>query len=166
MQNEILTQTLQLQLPRVKQALDFTCGAACFASMYQYFRGSSLGEMHFAKKLGALELGYVPPEHVVQLAKEYGFFCVMKKNAEISDLIVALNNGNVVFVTWWDEDAGHYSLVKQIDGNSIILMDPWKAREGLDNHLTLNEFIPNWEARGGVLILTSESHQGFAQVHR
>ena len=137
-----------LALPSVAQTLDFTCGAACFDSMFKYFTGSSPGEMHFAEELGSLALGYTPPENIVELARHYGFFCEMKVSAQISDLVAPLGRGEVVFVTWWDEDAGHYSLVKGLEREHIILMDPWLARDGWDNRLAIRDFFPNWMARG------------------
>ncbi len=148
-------QTEMIDLPRVAQTLDYTCGAACFESMYKYFKGTSFGEMHFAKDLGSLEFGFTPPINIVNLARQYGFFCEMKEGAQISDLIEALTKREVIFVTWWDEDAGHYSLVKAIENDHILLMDPWLAREGLDNRLLTDDFVPNWNARGAKMIRVS-----------
>lgn len=146
---------MQLDLPMVAQTLDYTCGAACFDSMFRYFNRFSFGEMHFAGELGALQLGFTPPESVVKLAHAYGLKCEMKKGAVIADLLAAVRSGKVVFVTWWDEDAGHYSLVKSIADNHILLMDPWAARNGTDNQLPLELFIQNWNRRGAVAITVS-----------
>jgi len=143
---------LPLALPQVPQTLDHTCGAACFASMYQYFKNISLDDMHFAHELKTLELGYTPPESIVELAQYYGFFSELKRDAQVEDLNQFLSKGAVIFVTWWYEDSGHYSLVKLIDHENITLMDPWTAREGQDQHLRLSDFIPHWKTRGSVLI--------------
>jgi len=143
---------MQLDLPQVAQSLDFTCGAACFESMYRYFNNFSLGEMHFANELGSIELGYTPPENIVKLARGYGLICDLKEGAALADLRRALTARKVVFVTWWDESSGHYSLVKSLDDLFITLMDPWTARKGADNRMALDEFIPNWRARGAVVI--------------
>jgi predicted double-glycine peptidase len=146
-----------LDLPLVAQTLDYTCGAACFDSMYRYFKNISPGEMHFAKELGALELGYTPPKNIVKLAKEYGFACELSERAQITDLVEPLAKGHAVFVTWWDEDAGHYSLVQSLDHNFITLMDPWTAREGAVNRLAIADFIPHWHQRGGLLITVADT---------
>lgn len=58
-------------------------------------------------------------------------------------------------ISWWYEDSGHYSLVKSIDESHILLMDPWEAREGKDNLLTLADFENLWTQRGAVLISVS-----------
>lgn len=139
-------------LPRVAQTLDFTCGPACFDSLLQLFGMSSPGEIAVAEFLGTLELGFTPPLHIVELARLYGFDCKMHEDAPISQLKRAYASGAIVFVTWWDEDAGHYSLVKQIAKEAIVLMDPWFAREGRDKHLELNEFSLYWNQRGARLI--------------
>ncbi len=141
-----------MALPIVAQTLDYTCGAACFDSMFKYFSGSSPGEMYFANELGSLALEYTPPENIVALAKQYGFVSELKEGAQISDLIEPLSNDEVIFVTWWDEDAGHYSLVRYLDADHISLMDPWTARQGLDNNIPLSNFITNWNARGSKMI--------------
>lgn len=147
--NEILP---SLALPRVAQSLDNTCGAACFDSMFSYFRGHSPGEIHFANELDTLRLGYTPPINIVKLAKKYGFACQMTEHAVFTDLIASLIKKHVLFVTWWDEDAGHYSLVKHIDHSHITLMDPWLARLNLDNQLAINDFIVHWQARDSRII--------------
>ncbi|MEK6774532.1 MAG: cysteine peptidase family C39 domain-containing protein [Bdellovibrionota bacterium] len=139
-------------LPRVAQTLDYSCGAACFDSMFKYLKGTSPGEMHFAKELQTLELGHTPPIHIVNLARCYGFSCEMLEDAEISDIAEGLLKDEVLFVTWWFEDAGHYSLVKQIDEEHILLMDPWFAREDLDQQLTIADFVPKWNQRGSKII--------------
>lgn len=147
-----------LMLPNVAQSLDYTCGAACFDSMFQYFTGQSLGELYFAEKLGTIQLGYTPPTNIVTLANDYGFSSTLIENAIILDFIEPLSKSDVIFVTWWDEDAGHYSLVKYLDDEHITLMDPWLARQGFDNRLSINEFEPHWQARGSKMIQVSR-HQ-------
>ena len=87
-----------LDLPSVRQSLDFTCGAACFDSMFKYYRGSSPGEIHFARELGTIDLGHTPPENIVTLARTYGFLSQMKENAGLNDLREALERRCVVFV--------------------------------------------------------------------
>ncbi len=141
-----------MNLPRIAQTLDYTCGAACFESMFQYYKGFSLGEMYFANELETLKLGYTPPVNIVTLAKNHGFSCDMMEGAIIPDLIEPFTRGKVIFVTWCFENAGHYSLVKCLDREHITLMDPWCAREGMDNRLTLKEFVPYWQARGSRII--------------
>lgn len=141
-----------LNLPRVAQSLDYTCGAACFDSMFHFYRGFSLGELRFAHELQTMALGYTPPMNIVNLARDYGFFSEMREDAQVEDFVDGLSKNEVIFVTWWDGEAGHYSLVKHLEKNHITLMDPWLAREGLDNRLLIADFIPNWVARGSRMI--------------
>lgn len=136
----------------VAQSLDYTCGAACFDSAFQYFKGHSPGEMYFAQELETLRLGFTPPINIVKLAKNYGFMSEMTEGATIQDFIEPLSNNEVLFITWWDEDAGHYSLVKHLDSQHITLMDPWLARDGRDNQLLIDDFSEYWSMRGNRLI--------------
>lgn len=144
-----------MRLPLVSQTLDYTCGAACFESMFRFFKGTSPGEMFFADQLGTLALGYTQPERIVELALSYGFQCSLKEGATLNDLVQAVAKGEVVFVTWWDEDAGHYSLVESIDLTSIVLMDPWSARELKQNRIAIDFFLIQWKERGQKMIHVS-----------
>jgi len=158
-----------LALPIVAQSLDHTCGAACFASMYAYYRGQDLGEMFFAEALGTLSLGFTPPEAIVKLAEHYNFSASLKVAATLADLQAAFARRDVIFVTWWDEDAGHYSLVTHLGREHIVLMDPWLAREARMNHQSLADFGRNWALRGSKMICTSARqvpHAGQARSSR
>jgi len=146
-----------MTFPQVPQSLDFTCGAACFDSMFRYFRKDSPGEIQFAEELGTLATGYTDPVSVADLARKHGFQVVFQRNSTLKDVYSRFSQASVLFVTWWYEDSGHYSLVKHIDQNRITLMDPWEAREGKDNVLKLKDFETHWQARGGVLICVSDA---------
>ncbi|MBL7545671.1 MAG: hypothetical protein JNL11_17765 [Bdellovibrionaceae bacterium] len=150
-------QHLTIHLPQIAQTLDFTCGAACFESMFRFFRGQSLGEIYFAKLLKTFELGYTPPENIVELAIVFGFHAYLKRGVEFYEIEKAICQNQVVFVTWWDEDAGHYSLVKDIRNDHITLMDPWLAREQKDNTLRVTDFKKYWAQRGSVIVIVSPS---------
>ncbi len=82
---------------------------------------------------------------------------MFQRNSTLKDVYSRFSQASVLFVTWWYEDSGHYSLVKHIDQNRITLMDPWEAREGKDNVLKLKDFETHWQARGGVLICVSDA---------
>tara|TARA_B110001454_G_scaffold218046_1_gene244912 strand:+ start:22922 stop:23374 length:453 start_codon:yes stop_codon:yes gene_type:complete len=145
--------TVEMNLPRIKQTLDFSCGAACFESMYQFLkRGEHADDLFFARELGTLELGYTSPERIAELAQRYRFKVNFQKNLTLSKLQIAFDGTAVLFVTWWYEDSGHYSLVKSMDDSYITLMDPWEAREDKDNRILLADFEKFWTQRGAVLI--------------
>ena len=142
----------ELALPLVPQALDFTCGAACFESMFRFLKGWSPGELHFARELGTLQTGFTPPEKIAELATHYGFDVLLRRGAAFTELRETFREGGVVFVTWWDDEAGHYSLVRAIGKSEIILMDPWSAREGRETRLVIEDFESRWKMRGAVYI--------------
>ncbi len=143
-----MLQPSRRSLPLRAQTLDITCGPACLDSMFHFFEGWSPGEMHFAGELKTLSLGFTPVDDVSRLARELGFLVIDQKEGRVCDLLKAFSTGAVIFVTWWDEDAGHYSLIESISLSEIILMDPWEARLGKYRHLLLEEFVPLWNQRG------------------
>lgn len=142
-----------MSLPLVAQTLDTTCGPACFESMVRHFFGQSPGELHFAKELGVLTLGYTPVDNVVNLARKWGLKSQLFKNSTLNELRTKCSESGIVFVTWWYEDSGHYSLIEEIRDDQIILMDPWIAREGEYHQLPITHFEPNWRARGATAIV-------------
>ena len=146
---------LSIHLPQVPQLLDNTCGAACFDSMYQLFFGASLGEKFFAEKLGIHEIGYTPAERIVELAQSFNINAELKRNCTPNELIYASKQSTIVFVTWWFEDAGHYSLIRTLANGVITMMDPWQARESRDTLMPLTEFIPLWQMRGATMIIVT-----------
>lgn len=140
-------------LPLLAQILDYTCGAACFASLHNHLTGAALTEFFFAEHLQVFGLGYTSPEEFVGLAKKLGFRASLRRSATLEDLFKAVaNTDSVVAVIWWDVDAGHYSLIEHLNAESITLMDPWLARSGEFNTLPTKEFEGHWQARGAVLI--------------
>lgn len=145
-----------LNLPLMAQLEDITCGAVCFASMLTFFRGSSPDEGELARELKIDKIGYADPREVMELARAYHFKSFLLEGATKHDLLEAYAEGKVIFVTWWDEDAGHYSLIESIDENQVILMDPWLARKGIFHHLKTTDFLSYWALRGSKMITVSE----------
>jgi len=139
-------------LPMIAQTLDFTCGAACLASALLAFGHADVTEIQLAEELGTLRAGFTPPENVVAMARAYGYRAEMTLGGSVADLRRAVRQGGIIIVTWWDEDAGHYSVVENLGETQITLMDPWTARHGQTNTLDLDYFLENWKARGSRII--------------
>lgn len=148
-----------MKLPLIKQNLDYTCGAVCVQSLLEFFNLPFLSEMEIAQQLGTLELGFTPPENIVLFIKKLNLEATLIKNANLQDLKLAFDDGNILFVTWWDEDAGHYSLIQNMEKEDITLMDPWLARQGLWNNMKLYDFEKHWKARGAVFIKVAKQHK-------
>ncbi len=142
-----------LNLPTVVQSLPYSCGAACFESMFQHLKKETRGELYFAEKLGTLSYGYTPPENIVLLANEHGIPTKLVEGANLSELKQAVRDKNVVFVTRWYEDAGHYSLVQSLGPESITLMDPWMELSNANQKIPVDEFVKNWKIRGSKMII-------------
>lgn len=138
--------------PLVPQVWDYTCGAACLRSALLLLRGESPSEGELAKTLGTFDVGYTPPENVVALAESFGFRCEMTTDNQLPELSRAFETWKALIVTWWDDEAGHYSLVMNLTNEKILLMDPWTARDGHANELSLSDFLVRWRQRGARLI--------------
>ena len=141
-------------LPMLAQELDHTCGAVCFDSMFRLLFDVAHGEMFFAERLGALELGYTPIERILELARSYDLDADLFEGQSVSELEALARQDVILFVTWWFDDAGHYSLVREIDAGeeTIVLMDPWQARDRRDTVMKLNDFAPLWRQRGAKIL--------------
>lgn len=126
--------------------------------MASHYFGVIYDDLAFADRLENLSMGFTPPENIVKLAKELGLKAELIEGATADDLLTSLNSGAIIFVTWWDEDAGHYSLVCDVDTetDTVTLMDPLAARNGTYNTLALTEFLLFWRMRGAKLIVTYE----------
>ena len=143
-------------IPLVPQKLAFTCGPACMASALKKLTGKDWEESELAKELGTTELGYTPVENMVHFAVAQGFHSELLEGETLSGLWLAFQKNDLIIVIWWDEDAGHYSIVKEIHEKSIVLMDPLVARDGQFNTLDLLYFLNCWVKRGSKIITMSK----------
>lgn len=140
------------KFPLMAQILDFTCGAVSLASVLRAFGHAEADEARLSAELGTLRVGFTPPENVVEVAKAYGHRAEMSTGAALEDLRRSVARPGATIITWWDEDAGHYSVVENLRDNSITLMDPWLARDGTFNEMAIETFMVHWRARGSRLI--------------
>jgi len=63
-------------------------------------------------------------EGLIKAVKEIGGHCFTKEDATVDDLKFFIKKDIPVIVGWWSEDADHYSVIYDIDENSVYLMDP------------------------------------------
>jgi predicted double-glycine peptidase len=142
---------LTRNFPRHAQIADFTCGVTCVRSLLQYYFGIDYGEVWLAQQLGAYELGFAAPDRIQQFLLRFGLYSKRVGNIDINDLRSYMRNGESLLLGISLHGTPHYVLVKAIESDRIVLMDPWIARENHDNIYSLEEFKKVWVTQFGDL---------------
>ncbi len=149
------TGTLMLKgVPDVRQAEHYSCGAASFQAVMNYYGLDSFeSDLRTMLKTSASHGTY--PWDMVQAAKELGFDAEWKKNLALSDLEAALRQGIPVIIdaqrytapntAWkdsWDPEAGHFMVVIGMDDRNVYLEDPVLLGSRLV--MTREDFFDSW----------------------
>lgn len=136
--------TLLQPLPLYAQKADFTCGAVCVRSLMEYLTGMKFSEEQLASALGTYQLGYTHPDAMVRFFNSWGFAAKFDFDKELESLRAFMRAGESLIVSITLEGTPHYAAVKSISPTHVTLMDPWIAREGREQVLTLEEFDKMW----------------------
>lgn len=141
-------------VPLVRQAYDYSCGAASLASCLYYWgvwdgREPELYDLLDTTCEGTSGIG------IVQGARHYGLEVTSKSGLNTDDLRGYLARGYTVILSiqaWgtytpdtnWDEvwDDGHYVVLVDIVGQDVILMDP--AVAGTYHKMTIRQLLDCW----------------------
>jgi len=130
-----------LDVPAIGQETGWECGNTCLAAVAGFF-GRNLDPAAFARLAGTTRLG-TDHDNMRQAAIASGAIAEAKPGGTIAELAAWLERGVPPIVGWWSmepgdrhwrrrwnrrvrrkKDCGHYSVVKGIDANTIVLMDP------------------------------------------
>ncbi|OGC11555.1 hypothetical protein A3K48_03490 [candidate division WOR-1 bacterium RIFOXYA12_FULL_52_29] len=124
-------------VPDVRQAEHFSCGAASFQAVMNYY-GLDSFESDLRIRLGTSATHGTYPWDMVRVAKQLGFDAEWKENLSLNDLEAALRQGIPVIVdaqrytapntSWkdsWLPEAGHYMVVIGMDDQNVYLEDPY-----------------------------------------
>lgn len=152
-----------LAVPIVRQATDYSCGAAITSSILHYWNVEDTYEQSFYKGLGTTKKNGTDARKMRDFIKGYGLKVELKEKLTIADLRTSLSKGETVIVdyqAWADEDDeldweerwedGHYSVVVGLDENFIYLMDSSVLNSY--TYIPISEFITRWhdyESTGG-----------------
>lgn len=121
--NELIVEKEFLPLDKAIQTTDYTCGAACAASVFKYF-GIDTDEIEVAQKCGTTEEFGTFPEDLVDCIKAHGLNA-HGGQMEMMQVINAIKDGNPVFllVQAWGE--GHWVLAVGYNNKGFIINDPY-----------------------------------------
>lgn len=130
---------VRLQLPIVRQATDYSCGAASLLSVLQRFSGYGGSERSLYRGLGTEPKHGTRPERIAKVAKRHGLSATFRDGLSISDLRRAVKKGQAVILdlqAWrsprqqksdWSKiwGTGHYVVLESIGTKYATFMDPW-----------------------------------------
>lgn len=99
------------------------CGPASLKMVLDYY-GVSVSEAKLAEIAGASRKKGTSKEGLIKAAKYFGFHVFSKEKSSLKDLKYFIKRQIPVIVDWFFEDAGHYSVVVDINKKNVVLMDP------------------------------------------
>lgn len=117
------------------------CGPASLKMLFDYY-GKFFSESELTDLCSAtLERG-TDHEGMLSAIRRIGEEPIDKENATFDDIRNYIDKGIPVIVGWWSDDDDHYSVVCDMDEESITIMDP-ELDDGL-RKFTLSEFDEIW----------------------
>lgn len=126
----------------VKQDLDYSCGAASVATLLNNFYGQKLTEEEVLNKLDKEQMR-ASFEDMQRIMPELGFEA--KGYALSFDQLVRLKIPVIVYLKYRKDD--HFSVLRGINGNTVLLADPSLG------HISMSraQFLDAWKTRSGNL---------------
>ena len=126
----------------VKQDLDFSCGAASVATLLNNFYGQKLTEEEVLKKMGK-EQTRASFGDMQRIMPDFGFEA--KGYALSFEQLVQLKIPVIVYLKYRKDD--HFSVLRGVDGNTVLLADPSLG------HVSMSrvQFLDAWKTREGNL---------------
>jgi predicted double-glycine peptidase len=144
-----------LPLPIVRQATDYSCGAAALLAILFYWGVYDGGESELYAELGTTPADGTPPWNLAKGARAHGLDAEMKEHQTLDDLREGLARGETIIVdyqAWKDGDDGkpwkdtwedgHYSVLAGIDDHYVYLMDPSGGPGYV--YIPIAEFLERW----------------------
>lgn len=124
----------------VKQDLDFSCGAASVATLLNNFYGQKLTEEEVLKKMDKEQMraSFADMQRVLP---DFGFEA--KGYALSFEQLAQLKIPVIVYLKYRKDD--HFSVLRGIDGNTVLLADPSLGHVSMSRA----QFVAAWKTREG-----------------
>ncbi|WP_127217960.1 C39 family peptidase [Neisseria meningitidis] len=126
----------------VKQDLDFSCGAASVATLLNNFYGQTLTEEEVLEKLDKEQMR-ASFEDMRRIMPDLGFEA--KGYALSFEQLAQLKIPVIVYLKYRKDD--HFSVLRGIDGNTVLLADPSLGHVSMSRA----QFLEAWQTREGNL---------------
>jgi predicted double-glycine peptidase len=141
-----------LELPLVRQATDYTCGAACLMSVLAYF-GKLTREDSLAQELGSCEESGTDYRMIIEYARREGLTAEALEGMTLETLERYIDEGKpvqCVIQAWSDSpehyaadvDDGHWVIAVGYDADRFYFMDP--STLGHYTYIPRPEFEERW----------------------
>ncbi len=124
----------------VKQNLDFSCGAASIATLLNNFYGQQLTEQEILVRMNKTELR-ASFDDMQQVMPQLGFEA--KGYALPFEQLAQLKIPVIVYLKYRKND--HFSVLRGINGNTVLLADPSLGNMSLSRE----QFLAAWKTRDG-----------------
>jgi predicted double-glycine peptidase len=145
-----------LSVPLVRQATNYSCGAAALLAVLFYWQVFDGREDELYAALGTDPEHGTQPESIARVARAHGLRASVEDNLEIRHLAHHLARGATAIVSlqaWRDEDPravdwkntwedGHYAVLVGLDERHAYFMDPSAA--GAYAFVPLKELVDRW----------------------
>ena len=129
-----------LAIPTVGQS-DGMCGPASLKAALQFY-GVEVPEPVLKRLSDATTKDGASPQGLAQAAIELGFKAEVREHVTFEELRAWVAEGVAVIVDWFDQNMGHYSVVKDVTDKDIVLMDP--SDGGFTRRMKLADFKKVW----------------------
>lgn len=143
-----------IYVPLVRQAYEYSCGAASLASCLYYWGKWDGREPELYNRCGTTDQG-TASAGLIKVAKEYGLRVSYKSGLRVADLKRLVSEGKTVILSiqaWGDykkttnmmdiwED-GHYVVLVGFRGAEVMLMDPGLA--GTYRVMPVSQLLECW----------------------
>ena len=126
----------------VKQDLDFSCGAASVATLLNNFYGQKLTEEEVLKKMGKEQMRASFGD-MQRIMLDFGFEA--KGYALSFEQLMQLKIPVIVYLKYRKDD--HFSVLRGVDGNTVLLADPSLGHVSMSRA----QFLDAWKTREGNL---------------
>ncbi|EMS3072145.1 C39 family peptidase, partial [Neisseria gonorrhoeae] len=126
----------------VKQDLDFSCGAASVATLLNNFYGQTLTEEEVLEKLGKEQMR-ASFEDMRRIMPDLGFEA--KGYALSFEQLAQLKIPVIVYLKYRKDD--HFSVLRGVDGNTVLLADPSPGHVSMSRA----QFLEAWQTCEGNL---------------
>lgn len=129
-----------LDIPTVGQS-DAMCGPASLKAALKFY-GVDVPEAMLKRLSDASTRDGTSPQGLAQAAIDLGFDAEVRQHVTFDELRAYVRDGVAVVVDWFDQNMGHYSVVKDVTDDTIVLMDP--SDDGSTRRMKLADFEKVW----------------------
>ena len=135
-----LSSTRSDRIPNIEQSGTGMCGPAALRSALLAF-GIDRSEQDIARWAATTPADGTHAQDLADVATGLGIDAKVVEHGTVQQIAKAIAAGAVVLVAWFSTDEGHYSCVRSVSSQGVVLVDP---ETGADRTMPLDEFTRVW----------------------